>query len=526
MPNRTLAFLIFSEGFIVLTLQILVFVVLTPYWGQTFTFWVLSLVMSMLGLSIGYILAPKLVAKSNNDSLLFLTKAIRVLLVYLAIIYGLNQTILDALLSSIENPVTGATISLILFFFIPTAILGMVPIGFVHYLKNKESKNEGELSGSVFSLSSIGGVVGVVVVAHFILPNLGANAAIFMIFLFVLGLYLLILKISDSKKYRFLAIGVVVVASILMVSQSNQKSKVLANGIETIASEDGVLGRVGVVANNKTKTKYLMVNNNIQSMVHFSGRSLNPYVYLLSIYASYFDEGSDFLVAGLGCGSLPYEYSEMGYNVDVVDIDDRLHNLVQEHFLTSKNKYEFIHSDVRRFVKRNKKKYKVIVLDISHGENIPTNVYTKEGFSECAESLDDEGLILIHYLSSQDEKGVESMASLLKTVNEAGLNYQIMNFLNRKELFDFEEYEGNPEGFIIAVAKKDIDIHKQDLVVDPSLLKMLVPVKDSLYLDYDFKGRGVVLTDDKSALEIYHSSIANKYRKLSMKELKNNYGNE
>lgn len=526
MSKRILALLLFSEGFIVLSLQILVFVVLTPYWGQTFTFWVLSITMSMLGLAIGYVLTPILIEKTKGDSLLFLTKAVRWLLVYLSIIYGLKQFILDSLLVSIENPVSGAIISLILFFFIPTIILGMIPIAFVQYLKRIDTINEGQISGRVFSASSIGGVLGVIIIAHFIMPKLGVNAAVIIVFLVILGLYLVILKIANSKKYKYLSITVVLIASILMISQSNKKNKYSINGIETIATIDGILGRVSVVINNQTKTKYLMVNNNIQSMVHFSGRSLNPYVYSLSIYSSFYKKGCDVLVAGLGCGSLPYELGQIGYKVDVVDIDDRLNDIVQEHFLTSKNKYNFIHSDVRRFVKRNKKKYQVIILDISHGENIPSNVYTKEGLIECSRLLKDRGLILIHYLSSQDEVGIESMASLIKTIEEAGLNYRIMNFLNRKELFDFEKYNGNPEGFIIAVAKNDINIHNEDLIIDPSLLKMLVPVKDSLYLDYNFGGKGSVLTDDKSILELYHSSIANKFRKLSIKELNNNYSND
>lgn len=524
MSNRILPFLVFSEGFIVLTLQILVFVVLTPYWGQTFTFWVMSLVMSMLGLSLGYILTPWFIERKGGDALLFLRKLTFNLLIYLCVIYSLNKGILEFLLGAIESPVTGAAFSLFLFFLIPTVMLGMIPIAFIQYLKKQSNSSEGELSGNVFSVSSIGGIAGVLLVAHLLLPQIGATAVIIFVLMVVLVLYLFVLKIAEAKNLKLVSIAVVGFASIVLLSQNNMKEGAGVNGIEIVETSEGVLGELSVVKNNNLKEKYLMVNNNVQSVVHFSGRSLNPYVYSLAIYASYLEKNSNILIAGLGCGSLPYELGELGFEVDVVDIDDRLHGLVHEHFLVSKNEYNFIHSDVRRYVHNSNKRYESVILDISHGENVPVNVYTVEGIEDCAKLLDDDGVLYIHFLSSQDENGVYTMGSLLKTIEKAGLKYEIMDFLNRKKLFDFDEWKGRAEGFIIAASKKDLQLHSKEFVIDPSLMKELVPVKDSLYLKYNFNGIGEVFTDDKTSLEYYHNSIANKFRKVSMKMLQSRIG--
>ena len=111
------------------------------------------------------------------------------------------------------------------------------------------------------------------------------------------------------------------------------------------------------------------------------------------------------------------------------------------------------------------------------------------------------------------------MGSLLNTIEKAGLKHEIMNFMNREKLFDFDKLSGIAEGFLIAASKKDIQLHTKELVVDPSLTKDLIPVKDSMYLDYDFGEIGEVLTDDKSSLEYYHNSIANKFRRVSMLQL-------
>jgi spermidine synthase len=523
--SSNLKILIALEGFIVLCLQVLVSVLLVPFWGQTYTFWVYSLFFSMFGLALGYRLVASFLRWSDGDVRRVLRMLAKALLVYVIVVFCFSKGILEMLFEYVENPIVGVVSSLFIYLFIPTVILAAIPVLAIQFMANEHKEKLGVLTGKTFSLSSLGGVLGVLLTAHLILPEVGVNSGIVLVVLSTLFVHFLVSKLTKSKRWFVLG-GVTLFGLVIMMSMRKSEVGTIKNDIEVVRVEEGVLGRLSVVKNNRAKRKYLLVNNTIQSMTHFTGRSLNPYIYGISAYASSYSKGSKALIAGLGCGSLAYEFGEMGFDIDVVDIDDRLHNIVQDEFLKSRNKYDFIHSDVRRYLKRTEEKYDIIVFDLSHGENVPSNVYTKEGFMEAANLLNDGGFIFVHFLSAQDDMGVKTMGSLIKTIEASGLQCEIMNFLNREVLFDKKQWKGNPEGFVFAVSKQEINIHNKELRVDPSLLDDLVPNMENLYLSFNQKNTGVILTDDRPLLDVLHSKIANTFRRSSMKEFKRSFGNE
>lgn len=524
ISSKAIRAFVFAEGFLVLSLQILVSVALVPYWGQTYTFWLYSLLCSMTGLSLGYLFTPKLIQRTGNP-LRFLRLTSIFLVVYCSVFYAFYQVILRSLLNVVDDPASGMWISLILFFFIPTVLFGTIPMTLVQ-LSSQEKDVEGQASGKVFSMSSMGGIAGVVVVSYVLLPFGSIELVICIELLMLLVLFLWIARLTAMKNSKWLVVAVAGISVLILFSNKKQSIDQWRPDVRVVAEENGVLGHLLVLDNTQNQTRYLMVNHNIQSQAHFSGRSLNPYIYSLSMYASYLPAQSSVLIAGLGCGSLAYEYGELGYDVDVVDIDDRLDGLVQEHFLKSRNAYHFIHSDARRYVKTSSKKYAAIVLDLSHGESIPTNVYTVEGFREVGERLEKDGILLIHFLAAQSDEGKLALSSVLTTLESAGFDVEIMNFLNRDRLFGDPAWEGKPEGFVIAAQKGQVKLHEQKFKVDPSLLAELYPNYDSLYLNFVDRPKGVLLTDDSPVLDQFHAKTALLYRQLSIAQLKSMMKNE
>lgn len=516
---------VFAEGFLVLVVQIYVSVLLTPYWGQTFYYWLYSLFFSMLGLGLGYYATPFLLKKGGGP-ILVLKKITTSLLVYSVIILAFSLVILSSFLDFFDTPLSGALFSLFVFFFIPALLLGTIPLTLVQHFKEEGLGSEGTLSGKVFGLSAFGGVFGVSVVSYIILPHYGTDAVALLILLMVLGIFLLAAKLAHTGKIKWAMVFMTFVGVLILFSQKKTATERLASTLEVSYNDEGILGKLTVLENSQNQVRYVLVNNNIQSEAHFSGRSMNPYVYATSMYASYFPKKSKVLVAGLGCGSLAYEFGQMGYNVDVVDIDKRLHDLVQDDFLVSKNNYHFKHSDARRFLKISKKKYDVVLLDLSHGENVPTNVYTLEGFKEVKEDLRPDGLLLVHFLAAQTEDGKMALASVIYTMEKAGFDVEIMNFLNRDALFDAKKWGGNPEGFVLAAKTKKVDLHLKELKIDPSLLKEMHPNREKLYLQFQNPPKPQLLTDDLPILDLFHAETALMYRALSIQQLKHYYTND
>ncbi len=517
--------LIFAEGFLVLVLQINTSIVLSPYWGQTYYYWLYSLFLSMLGLAIGYFISPFLL-KKWGEPLAVLRKIILILLFYFGIVSAFSVVILMFFLDFIENPLNGAILSLIVFFFLPTVLLAVVPMALIQYLKSQDADKEGVLSGRVFSLSATGGVVGVALVTYLVLPFAGIDAVTVLLLLGIVFMYFVVNNLLQVGKRKWTPILFAFIALLVLFSQKKSASNRLADNLEIVYDNEGILGKLTVLKNNTNQIDYLLVNNNIQSQAHFTGRSMNPYVYSVAMYASYFPKGSKVLIAGLGCGSLAYEFGQFGYAIDVVDIDKRLDKVVHDHFLVSPNSYHFKHSDARHYLKVSKKMYDVIVLDISHGENVPTNVYTLEGFQEVREHLSEGGLLLVHFLSAQTKEGKMALASVIHTMKKAGFDVEIMNFLNRTALFDDSQWGGNPEGFVLAAMRKKVDLHTKELKIDPSLLKEMHPNKEALYLDFKDQPVPQLLTDNLPILDLFHAETALKYRILSMKQLKEYYAYE
>lgn len=517
MKDKDLNYLVFAEGFIVLALQIISSVLLTPYWGATFMFWTLELFFVMLALSAGYYFLPSIKAIASKDPAAKLKKVVLWLYFYILGLFVLHDIVLVFFISYIGSPVIGTAISLFFFIFIPVFLAGSIPV-LVIAVKSSSGKTESEKAGMVFSISSLSGIISVVVLAFFSLPYLRLSYSLVLVLVALAWPLLILLHTGKNKKTTYLVIAAFFIgAAVLLSSEKKEGSKAQNNLVRVTEVQNGILGQLKVVENKSLKTKSLFVNNSLQSKTHLSGRSLYPYVYSLLMYSRVQPSGSRVLLAGMGAGSLVYEYSNLGYSVDVVDIDGRLPGLVERNFLVPAQKTNFIESDIRHFIKTNKKTYDVIVLDLSKGESVPTNVYTVECFRECRRSLSMNGVILIHFLSSLTPNGTTALASILKTLKEAGYTCELMNYRNQKSITDGVSDLTKPQGFILVAGDK-IDLSKTDFHIDSSLMPELMPQKDHLFLAFD-AGKGIVLTDDKPLLDLLQMDNAYTMRRQNIKAL-------
>ena len=149
-----------------------------------------------------------------------------------------------------------------------------------------------------------------------------------------------------------------------------------------------------------------------------------------------------------------------------------------------------------------------------------------DGFKELNNALEKVGLVLFYFLAAQTDEGKLAFSSLIYTMEKAGFQVEIMNFLNRVKLFDQKEWGGNPEGFILAAKQTQVDLHEQELKIDRSLLEEIRTKKEAIYLQFVSRPKPQLLTDDLPILDLFHAETALKYRKLSIELLNKSYGNE
>lgn len=512
---NSMTYLVVLEGFMVLALQIFVSVLITPFWGNSFVFWSLSLFFTMLALSLGYFLAPVVLEKTKNNATFLLNALLWVLFIYLTVIFINAESLLILLIKNFSSLITGNLVTLFLFIFIPVMCLAMVPILVINFKSSTSSTEEAAHSGKVFSLSSLSGIIAVILISFVTIPFWGIlitkiillSVIFASFFIFLLGL---------KKTFSACSLLGLFILGVLILSQTDEKTLKNPN-VRLVEQMDGILGQIRVVDYLNEQARYFFVNNATQSKLHATGRSLFPYVYPISIYSSSKPAGSQVLIGGMGAGSLVYELSNFGFNIDVVDIDARLEKLVEKHSLAPVKKANFIVSDIRRYINNSSKKYDVIILDLSKGEIVPTNVYTLECFIKCKKMLKKDGILLIHFLSSLTENGQTALASMGKTLREAGLDYRLMNMLNKKSLMEGVTEPAKPAGYVFCAAEK-VDFSKAEFIVDSTIIKDLVPQKENLYLELN-DSKGLILRDDKPFLDVLQMENATTMRKMNIKSI-------
>lgn len=510
-------YLILLEGFVVLSLQILVSVIITPFFGNNFTFWVWSMFFTMFGLSIGYLLASRF-KKRNSKS--FISSLLFYVFVYLGLVLLISDPLLYSLIDFTGNYHIDLASGFILLLFIPIVFLATVPVLIVQL--RHETADEGASSGDAFSLSSFAGIAGVFLITFLLLPNLGVKlTTLIVLSAYAILLYLFNVK-ADIKKQNVKLVVVFVCFGIFYLGQDFSSKKNIdqvTGNIKVKTIRQGVHSELKVVDDYTRTSRFLYVNNVPQTKAHFTGRSLYSYLYSLSIYTSVKPKYSKVLLAGLGGGNLVYELAEMQYKIDVVDIDERLPGIIEDYFLKSqKTSYNYIKSDIRKYFKTSPKKYDVIILDLSYGENVPTNVFTKESFAEAKKMLNPGGIILVHFLSSLSMEGYTALASIGRTLKACGYDYRLMNRMNQKDLYDQVTDPESPSAYIFMASPDKINLENAAFTVDPDIPKEIIPQKGNLYLKLD-DSKGMVLTDDKPILDVLQNKNVINIRKQNIQDL-------
>jgi spermidine synthase len=126
------------------------------------------------------------------------------------------------------------------------------------------------------------------------------------------------------------------------------------------------------------------------------------------------------LILGLGRGVLAQDAVVKGFNVDAVELDERIIEVSKKYFGLSDvvNVYK---DDARRYINNCNKQYDLILFDLFRGEETPAHVFTAESIAKTRTMLKADGLILINtngYYRGDIGKGTRS---LYKTIRAMGL---------------------------------------------------------------------------------------------------------
>jgi len=415
--NKLLYILAFIEGSTVMAVELLSARMLAPYFGTGIHVWGAIIGITVASLAIGYFLGGHLSEKGVDRQKLFF---IFLLASLFMMVMPSEAKKLIALFSSTEPLIAVVIIATLLL--VPClSLLGATPVIIIHLLA-ESSEEAGQTAGNVYSISTIGGILGTFLVGFYIIPEFGITAPTVFLAM-VPGVLALVLLVMSGK--------VIALASLVIVLFGflSTKTKTPRSNVNVLYSTEGLLGQV-MVADAELpglSNRILFVNRMGQTFVDLNtGKSRWSYVDYVTSLCSTYPENSKALLLGLGGGSLAKNMeSVLGFDLTTVELDERMAMLGKKFFGLSNN-IEPIVDDARHYLESADETFDVIVIDVFKGEVPPAHVLSKECFETVKRRLSENGMLIINFNGFLD--GMEGRAgrSLYNTLLAADFNARIL----------------------------------------------------------------------------------------------------
>ena len=413
MPNtlkKLILFLAFIEGGAVMCVELCSAKILSPYFGTSIYVWAAVLGITLTALMSGYYLGGYISSKNKNKSIIF----------WLMLVGGCLVT-LTPLISRFILPITisldilsGTIISLLFFLFFPLLLFGAVSPLIINLL-TQQADESGKSSGTVYAVSTLGGIITTFLVGFYTLPQFGITNTLYIYGLLVITLSIILFIITKTFKANTLILVAIAISSYHFKNRDQ----------EIIYQSEGILGELKVVDrtlfNNETKTpkayRELMINNISQTIMDKSDPEISYWDYagVLTDNINAYAKGKKTLLLGLGGGTLYKQLKKNKLNVDVVEIDQRI-EMVAKRFFQIDQKANVVIDDARHYINTTQKKYDIIIYDLYHSETPPIHLMTKEAFREIKSKLNDNGILIINFYGFIKGSKGKAARSIYKTL--------------------------------------------------------------------------------------------------------------
>ena len=492
--------LAFIEGASVMACELFGAKMIAPFFGSSLYVWAAVLGITLFALMSGYYLGGYLSLKMKKDSLVYW-----ILLfagAFLLIMPYTSEFIMTrAINMSIQ---AGSTVSLLIFMFPPLLFMGMTsPI--IINLINSSLDLTGKSAGSVYAISTLGGIVATFLVGFYLLPEFGIKWPCFMF-----GILLSVLPLFALLKKRAFGAGIFLIPIALAGISNSSAAEQSAGKLKVIYEAEGMLGQIKVVdmpygtyTRGVKNGRALMINSTIQTILDLENPEYDLWDWsrffptTLSIYP----EGSDVLLLGLGGGTLVKQFNRLNFNVDVVELDQRIKEIAINYFFLDPAT-NIVVDDARHYINTCSKKYDIVTIDLFLNETPPVHVLTLECFTKIRELLNPGGMVMMNFYGHiTGEKGLASRC-ILKTFETAGFNVELLATPGN------ESYRN-----LFFLASPEPNDYTKTSYDEPLTEPITDITKYFLYKSTINMGNAIVLSDDCPSLEKIYLPAAVEWRK-------------
>ncbi len=137
------------------------------------------------------------------------------------------------------------------------------------------------------------------------------------------------------------------------------------------------------------------------------------------------------LLIGMGTGKIVKDFESLFENlkrIDVVDLEENIMDIAENYFgFKQSDKFNFILQDGIAFLRNNKAKYDLIVVDVANNDGIDLRFLEDEYFEYVSKSLKKDGIFVSNLCSSAEFENPKNsfLPSILKKYKQFFKNVQV-----------------------------------------------------------------------------------------------------
>ena len=377
-------------GAAVLAIEILGTRILGPFYGVSLFLWSALITVTLVALSIGYVIGGRWADRRPRQSRIYLLLAGAGL--WTVLIPWITHPIL-----ALAEPFglrVAVLVAAFLLFAPPLTLLGMVS---PYAIRVRASGMDvvGRTAGDLYAISTIGSVAAALATGFVLIPNVGVQRLTLMTGGLLLGTAALGWALArKSGRARAAAVSALLIGA-AGIGQIPSEQPHPASGL--IAIEQSPYAEIRVLDTPDGKLRLLVIDGGTHTIARpGTWESAYPYVALVGVSRCLVPRPGRVLVVGVGGGSVLKDFASRGWQVDAVEIDPVVVKVAREHFGLLPEDGQVFTMDGRRFASSDVGPYDVVVLDAFGSSSIPFHLVTREAFGLIASRLAPGGVLAIN----------------------------------------------------------------------------------------------------------------------------------
>lgn len=477
-------------GAAVMILELLGTRIIGPFYGVSLYVWSSLIAVTLIALATGYFVGGHL---ADRVPRLRLSHIITFAAFTTMIIPFMNGPVLRA-----TDPLglrAGAFLSALLLFMLPLTALAMVG-PYVIKRTTLDLSGVGTTSGTVYAVSTVGSVVGTLVLGFYMLPEFGTRAIISVLSLLLGGSALVVAWYDQSlgqPSRRFLVLPALAVAIGVGTATGSTSATTTAEGFTVHSEAESLYGWVRVVDDDRHGYRLMLSDASVLSAVDLAqNRSLLGYQEVLGLLPRLNPAATRALLIGLGGGHVARDLNAQGIVTDTIEIDPAVADAARRWFHFESTGL-FLVGDARHEIKRLNARYDLIIHDCFTGGAEPTHLLTKEMLVELGGLLTEQGILALNYVGFTRGEGADAVEAVHRTLVDRFPH--VRTFVTDKGDFTDFIFLASRHPVSIAVSSND------------RRLRWL--------LDHEHRfpeGSGFIITDDYNPMESRQIRKAETYR--------------